>query len=94
MKTKKEIRELRKKLREYSVKELKDLIVKLTPLKKAPFKYILERDNYSCRFCNRTEEIQVHHITPKSLGGDNHEYNLITLCKFCHIFIHCNPMSK
>lgn len=94
MRTKKGIRALRKELHNYSVKELKDIIIKLTPLDKAPRKYILKRDLGKCRLCGSSENTQVHHITPKSIGGTNHEYNLITLCKLCHIFIHCNPMGK
>ena len=92
--TKKETKELRKMLKDYSIKELKSIIIRISPIKNAPFRYILERDNNKCRLCGREEEVQVHHITPRTLGGDNHEYNLLTLCKFCHSFIHCNPMSR
>jgi len=92
--TKKSSREIRRELINHSIKELKDLIVRLTPLTVAPRKYILQRDNNKCRFCGSDENLCVHHITPKALGGDNHEYNLITLCKLCHIFLHCNPVQR
>ncbi len=90
----KNTRDIRKTLRDYTKKELKSLIIKLTPLERAPFKYIKERDSNRCRFCGHDTDIEVHHITPKSLGGTNHEFNLITLCKNCHMFIHCNPMGR
>jgi len=56
---------------------------------------ILKRDNYSCRLCSSKDDVQVHHITPKVLGGRNTFDNMITLCYQCHHFIHhCNPMFK
>jgi hypothetical protein len=45
----------------------------------------LIRDNYTCQKCGRKDCIlEVHHITPKRLGGNNSIYNLITLCNKCH----------
>jgi hypothetical protein len=56
---------------------------------------ILKKDHFKCRLCNSPEDIQVHHITPKSIGGKNTFDNLVTLCSKCHHFIHyCNPMIK
>jgi len=43
-------------------------------------KLILERDNYTCQLCGKTNcELHVHHINPTSL---------ITLCKSCHGKVH------
>ncbi len=92
--TKSKRKELRKELKDYTINELKELVIKLTPLEKAQFKYILERDNHKCRFCGTKYNLEVHHITPRSLGGTNHEYNLITLCNGCHSFLHLNPFGK
>ena len=54
---------------------------------------ILERDNYECRLCGDggNFELELHHLTPFSNGGNNDINNLITLCKSCHLFMHCNP---
>lgn len=90
----KRMRGIRKHLRGFSIRELKDLILKLIPLEKAPFKYIRERDMFKCRFCGSRKDVEIHHITPKSIEGTNHEFNLITLCKACHMFIHCNPQGR
>lgn len=58
-------------------------------------KIIAERDNYKCRLCLDTFDLQVHHITPISEGGKNTVDNLLLLCRRCHHFIHyCNPMIK
>ena len=52
---------------------------------------VYKRDKYRCRECG----IQVikrpglrphiHHIIPKSAGGEDTKDNLITLCEICHI---------
>lgn len=34
--------------------------------------------------CGSTESLAVHHIRPLSHGGDNRNYNLLTLCWKCH----------
>lgn len=45
---------------------------------------ILERDYYRCHECGYPEHLEVHHIKPKSEGGNNDPSNLITLCRKCH----------
>lgn len=50
------------------------------------------RDNFIinnpiCKYCGEKAE-HVHHIIPLSLGGDNREDNLISLCSTCHGKIH------
>jgi len=50
---------------------------------------ILQRDDYTCRNCERHREmrgvsLEVHHIIPRSRGGSHEAYNLITLCQHCH----------
>ena len=51
---------------------------------------ILERDINMCVRCgyNEIRELQIHHIVPVSYGGKDDIYNLITLCKSCHDYIH------
>lgn len=48
---------------------------------------ILERDGYHCCLCGSTENLEVHHIVPKRLGGHNTLDNGITLCEPCHVRI-------
>ena len=47
---------------------------------------VKQLDNYRCRIwgCGRNNNIEVHHIIPKSAGGKDTEGNLITLCFNCH----------
>lgn len=49
---------------------------------------VLRRDGRKCVVCSSMEMLQVHHINPRSNGGDEQFDNLITLCKECHIKVH------
>ena len=53
---------------------------------------VYKRDNYTCQRCGAKgkkvggdAEINCHHIVPRSRGGTDNSYNLITLCEECHI---------
>ena len=55
---------------------------------------ILKRDNFKCQLCGeKNKRLDVHHIIPYSETQDNSLYNLITLCKRCHI-IHERGYSR
>jgi 5-methylcytosine-specific restriction endonuclease McrA len=42
-----------------------------------------------CQICKKqVDEICIHHIIPKRLGGTNDINNLMQLCRPCHIKIH------
>jgi len=62
-------------------------------------KWILERDNHTCRIinCNSHENLQVHHISRfddrKDKDLQNHSDNLVTLCRKHHQNIH-RPKTK
>jgi 5-methylcytosine-specific restriction endonuclease McrA len=45
---------------------------------------VLARDGWRCQDCGRSQNLQVHHIRPRSRLGDDTEENLITLCAKCH----------
>jgi hypothetical protein len=48
---------------------------------------ILERDNCICQWCLEMKiksQIEVHHIIPRSKGGNDHPANLVSLCIPCH----------
>jgi len=54
---------------------------------------VLQRDGSQCQRCGRSENLQVHHIQPRShLSGDVEE-DLITLCSACHRRIHIRAES-
>jgi len=46
---------------------------------------ILERDNHTCKFCDKKKEkMQVHHVIPRKYGGNNLKNNLVISCPHCH----------
>ena len=49
---------------------------------------VLWRDEYTCQYCGRKEELNAHHIMGKGKGGTNTPKNGITLCKKCHDELH------
>lgn len=49
---------------------------------------VLNRDDHKCTECGTIEQLHVHHIIPKYLGGSNNPDNLITLCAACHAIRH------
>ena len=52
-------------------------------------------DYYRCRVwgCSCRKNIEVHHIVPRSKGGPNEEWNLITLCPYHHNLITSGKLS-
>jgi 5-methylcytosine-specific restriction endonuclease McrA len=51
---------------------------------------VLARDRHRCQApgCGRTRFLEVHHIVPRNLGGNNKPENLTTLCGACHRLWH------
>jgi len=49
---------------------------------------VLRRDGWRCQRCGSSEDLQVHHMQPRSLLGGDVEENLITVCSGCHREIH------
>lgn len=49
---------------------------------------ILQRDNFSCRYCGRGVadgvKLEIDHVTPFSKGGDTIDDNLVTACSDCN----------
>lgn len=48
----------------------------------------LTRDNRRCRICDTEDNLHVHHLMPRYLGGCDDAENLITLCAACHAAHH------
>ena len=44
--------------------------------------------NAECAACGATDNLQYHHLIPRSMGGSDDERNLITLCGECHAKAH------
>jgi|TARA_R110000824_G_scaffold320638_2_gene507612 5-methylcytosine-specific restriction endonuclease McrA len=66
---------------------------------------VRERDGSTCRMClehssKLQKQLQVHHIRPMEMGGNDRRKNLISLCDICHRVVHKNveryivPMRK
>lgn len=48
---------------------------------------ILNRDNFTCRYCGRGAPdvmLEVDHIFPRAAGGDDRDANLVTACRDCN----------
>jgi len=48
-------------------------------------KQVFERDKYKCVVCGREKNHNAHHKIPY---GESILENLITLCEFCHEYVH------
>lgn len=55
-------------------------------------KEIYRRDGWSCVCCGNSNNIQIHHIVKRSLGGKDYTSNLVTLCGHCHVALHGTPL--
>lgn len=63
------------------------------PLKKK----IRKRANFQCCWCKKPSDsytIEIHHILPKSEGGDDSEDNAAPLCPNCHDMVGGNPLKR
>lgn len=40
-----------------------------------------------CRVCGHTQMNELHHLVPRSNGGDDWPANLVELCRACHVLI-------
>lgn len=55
--------------------------------KKTIKKYVYERDNHKCFFCNKEllfKQVSLDHYLPKSKGGPDNVCNIILSCKKCN----------
>src|SRR5690606_31986660 len=75
-------------LKEYWEKRRKAGVNTLKPLQKS----VAKHQQYVCPVCRQSlfneEELHLHHIKPKHLGGNNTMNNLILLHLYCHQQVH------
>ena len=63
--------------------------VRLDPVAYAELhQQVLRRDGWRCQQCGRSENLEVHHLQPRSRLGDDASENLITRCSECHRIVH------
>lgn len=51
---------------------------------------VRNRDEHKCRWCGKTDDLNIHHVRYRSEGGPDNPKNLITLCFGCHKQVHTN----
>jgi len=59
---------------------------------------IFERDGFKCAYCGKTSyedgvKLHVDHVYPRSLGGKNHGFNLVTSCERCNMTKNNIPLT-
>ncbi len=104
MLTKKIICKIKKSLVKKTKKELKKIIIKyiikekknegLTFLNSTAKEKILLRDNNECVMCGDKHNLEVHHFKPKLLRKNKYDGWRVTLCKYCHWYLHANPKYR
>lgn len=52
---------------------------------KETYNKVIERDNYKCRLCGTTQNLQLHHICGRGKKLTNDINNCIMLCQHCHL---------
>ena len=55
--------------------------------------FILNRDDWRCKFCRGRGRMEVDHIIPRRLGGSDDPANLRALCRSCHIARHAKKYT-
>ena len=46
---------------------------------------IMHRDNYTCQYCGKKNDLTIDHIIPRSKGGRTTWQNVITACAQCNL---------
>ena len=45
---------------------------------------VLRRDNFLCQYCGTSRNLTLDHLLPRSRGGENSWYNIVTACSRCN----------
>lgn len=67
-------------------------VIRLSSYYKVPFRHIeltrkniFKRDEHKCQYCGkRSSDMTIDHVLPRSRGGEDTWYNLVTACKSCN----------
>lgn len=59
-------------------------VVRTRPIKEHMKRRILARDGHACVECGTTRNLEVAHIEPYRVNGNNSDENMRTLCASCH----------
>lgn len=54
---------------------------------------VLDRDGYRCRCCGTRDQVDVHHIRFRSVGGGDSLRNCAAFCRSCHSEIHAYRLA-
>ena len=82
---KKELRTIRKAYQFPSVIRLRSYI--RVPYNKVVLsrRNIMRRDNFTCMYCGKKNDLTIDHVLPKSRGGKDVWENLTTACEKCNV---------
>lgn len=61
---------------------------------RATRRLVLSRDNHRCTECGESQNLEVHHVVPRRLGGPDEPSNLVTLCSACHFRLHVTSQTQ
>lgn len=75
-------------MKEGYIVDFSDKLLTQRDLPKQIRDYVFERDNFSCRSCNSSDNIHPHHIIYRSETINHSPDNLVTVCFKCHRLIH------
>ena len=66
------------------------------PVDKSLKDQVMVRQGFKCAKpgCEQTKYLEVHHVTPRNIGGDNRLSNLVYICPTHHAEAHDNGTGK
>jgi len=67
------------------------------PISKALRFKVFARDGFTCQYCGQrppTVTLQIDHLRPVAVGGDNAESNLISACSSCNAGKSAKPIAE
>lgn len=66
-------------------KGIRKVSKKKISVKKEIYDQVIKRDNYRCKLCGTTENLQLHHIDGRGRELTNDINNCVILCMHCHL---------
>lgn len=75
-------------------KSINKVSKKRVTVAKETYDKVIKRDNYKCRLCGATKNLQLHHINGRGKELTNDINNCIMLCENCHLNVVHNNLKK